>query len=713
MHPRLFTCIWAFSATFSLGSIARAQAIINANGGTTQTDGIRIVVNRATQLQIVRLGANQIYTENYTDANFEAGAPGGNEFRVGSGIYMVVGTGAGAVAIGPDNKAGYVNPNSRSWTYMSRTGPALPNGSGAVVTNHSAIIAARTYALKTTYDYVFPNKFVTLALELNVPAGNTEPVRLYLPTDGNLAGNDNGFHRYLATPAVPTAQIQVYNPGPPGLTGAAMGWRQRPAAPWTAYYGGSNRCQWDSVASTGASCTRMPNNYLQLGMDWSNDASPLQVDSGVGVMWNFGAAAGLKTATADFVFSTYCTPPAGGAIDMCAAVNADEPICSGTTNLCGGCRQDTDCKAGKWCNISTAVCSDQLANDKSLPNDPGHVAPAPILNAKCTVPAAALVCASGVCEMADNKCGFANGTGCSSDNTKCRSGICFPADMKCGLPVGENCTINESCRSGVCTAAGKCDGDSDGDGVPDSVETTLGSDPKNPDTDGDGVRDNFELSATGAGPFSAIDTDADGKPNWNDTDDDGDSISTRDERGMDAIPTDSDGDGQPDYLDADDDNDTIPTLKEVTDAKEAGLADDVDGDGKKNWLDTDADGDAILDRDEPNDAERNGKPDYLEAAGGSSKKPNGQACVSATECISGVCDSDGKCGSPDGKACANASTCRGGVCGGNICSGDDAGSLEGGSFAGCATSPNSANTVALSSAAIALATVLRRRRKTL
>jgi hypothetical protein len=36
-------------------------------------------------------------------------------------------------------------------------------------------------------------------------------------------------------------------------------------------------------------------------------------------------------------------------------------------------------------------------------------------------------------------------------------------------------------------------GDSDGDGVPDALESTLGLDPGNPDTDGDGYPDLFEL----------------------------------------------------------------------------------------------------------------------------------------------------------------------------------------------------------------------------
>ena len=52
--------------------------------------------------------------------------------------------------------------------------------------------------------------------------------------------------------------------------------------------------------------------------------------------------------------------------------------------------------------------------------------------------------------------------------------------------------------------------DSDDDGTPDMVETSLGLDPSDPDTDGDGVPDGRELLA-GSDPFAA-DTDGDGLP---------------------------------------------------------------------------------------------------------------------------------------------------------------------------------------------------------
>jgi hypothetical protein len=54
------------------------------------------------------------------------------------------------------------------------------------------------------------------------------------------------------------------------------------------------------------------------------------------------------------------------------------------------------------------------------------------------------------------------------------------------------------------------DVDTDGDGLTDSEEHSLGADPANRDTDGDGVSDWDELMANGTDPLQALHLDADG-----------------------------------------------------------------------------------------------------------------------------------------------------------------------------------------------------------
>ncbi len=129
-----------------------------------------------------------------------------------------------------------------------------------------------------------------------------------------------------------------------------------------------------------------------------------------------------------------CVPgPSSGCCSGACSVNLKcEPV--------GGCNVDADCAAGSWCMESTNTCTAQLANGTPIPSDAPHLSPT--LNGICTSAAGTLVCASGVCDSADNKCGYANGDGpCNSVNqtSVCRSGFC-----------------NSS--SGVCAAVGSCGG---------------------------------------------------------------------------------------------------------------------------------------------------------------------------------------------------------------------------------------------------------------
>jgi len=121
-----------------------------------------------------------------------------------------------------------------------------------------------------------------------------------------------------------------------------------------------------------------------------------------------------------------------------------------------------------------------------------------------------------------------------------------------------------------------------------------------------------------------VDTDGDGMPDYLDTDSDGDGIPDWMEAGCTAPPTgnatcpaagrDSDGDGTPDYRDPDDDGDGISTANEHiagTDYFCTNTSLDTDRDGTSNCRDNDVDGDGIpnyLDRDSDGD----GTPDAQE-----------------------------------------------------------------------------------------------------
>jgi hypothetical protein len=90
------------------------------------------------------------------------------------------------------------------------------------------------------------------------------------------------------------------------------------------------------------------------------------------------------------------------------------------------------------------------------------------------------------------------------------------------------------------------------------------------DSDGDGLFDSVERSLG-----VVLDTDGDGREDYLDADDDGDGIPTQEE-----LNHDTDRDGIPDRLDADDDGDGVPTKSELVD----GHTVDSDGNGVPDYL---------------------------------------------------------------------------------------------------------------------------------
>ncbi|MCP4384766.1 MAG: CSLREA domain-containing protein, partial [Hyphomicrobiales bacterium] len=174
--------------------------------------------------------------------------------------------------------------------------------------------------------------------------------------------------------------------------------------------------------------------------------------------------------------------------------------------------------------------------------------------------------------------------------------------------------------------------DSDGDGITDSDEATLGTDPSNPDTDGDGLADGLEVEFM-TDPL-AIDSDGDGIDDFIETDG-GVPVDTDGDEDIDALDLDSDddgrgdteeynlgdrdGDGTPNYRDPDDDGDGIATATENQHGNSVRVPGnpwpgwDLDGDGIVTWLDLESDGDGAPDSVEgTGDQDGNGRPDYLD-----------------------------------------------------------------------------------------------------
>jgi hypothetical protein len=196
--------------------------------------------------------------------------------------------------------------------------------------------------------------------------------------------------------------------------------------------------------------------------------------------------------------------------------------------------------------------------------------------------------ASDNCTEPDNdRCDTTRGLcthGCTTDTDCVDASICDAVTRACApgcRPGGNQCSGSE-----VCTAAGSCLVDTDGDGIPDEVERERGLRPNAADSDGDSLSDAIE--APGG---TLVDTDRDGKPDALDTDADGDGIADRIEVGPDPKrPRDADADDLPDWRDLDSDADGWPDAVEK--------ATDTDEDGTPDCLDLDSDGDGVSDANE-------------------------------------------------------------------------------------------------------------------
>lgn len=109
----------------------------------------------------------------------------------------------------------------------------------------------------------------------------------------------------------------------------------------------------------------------------------------------------------------------------------------------GGCGVDADCSSAEWCDTSSHFCTPRLPNGTLIPTVLGHT---PVLAGKCTPETGTSVCWSGVCDVSDDRCGFAFGDGpCTpaSAGKVCRSGACSAAGV-CVQPAG--CIVDADCN---------------------------------------------------------------------------------------------------------------------------------------------------------------------------------------------------------------------------------------------------------------------------
>ena len=310
---------------------------------------------------------------------------------------------------------------------------------------------------------------------------------------------------------------------------------------------------------------------------------------------------------------------------------------------------------------SLAAGTELVTHAEITPEDsPTAFMPRPVNSNDTKVTVVAASCGNSTVE---------SGEFCDDGNTTAGDGC----SNSCAIESGYICQTNAN-GDAVCDTGGTGsvivdpNADTDGDGLTNAQEQTLGTDPTKADTDGDGKNDKTEVGANLASP---TDTDGDGKidalesvilDSDNDgtvdeldadlQDTDGDGLTDTDEGLLGTDPTkadtdgdgeddkteiggniyspkDTDGDGKNDAIESDDlDADNDGVVNEL-DADDTSINNDTDGDGLDNIsektlgtdpLKTDTDGDGEDDKTEvgsnlqqPQDTDGDGKHDAIES----------------------------------------------------------------------------------------------------
>jgi uncharacterized repeat protein (TIGR01451 family)/MYXO-CTERM domain-containing protein len=341
-----------------------------------------------------------------------------------------------------------------------------------------------------------------------------------------------------------------------------------------------------------------------------------------------------------------------GACGQCNSTNSSQctgntPVCNNSQGVCVQCNTNAQCSgATPICDTPNHTCV-QCLNSSQCPGT------APVCNTATKVCAG---CASDMdcngntpaCQPSGScgECSATNTTQCTGAKPTCdvMQGICIAcqSDMDCG---GLTPTCNTGSGACECVAMGAevcgnaidedCDGaldngcvDSDGDGLFDTVEIQIGTNPNDADSDDDGVLDGQE-------PDFDKDTDGDGLINALDPDSDNDGLFDGTELGLGCSNAATDtsknncradadnGATKTDPLKADTDNGGIPDGQEdinlngmidmgekdpnnpaddvtKTDSDNDGLTDDFEIAIGSDPNDADSDDDGVIDGQEPN-----------------------------------------------------------------------------------------------------------------
>jgi LPXTG-motif cell wall-anchored protein len=306
-------------------------AFINVDGGTNKTDGLLIAVANG-QLQIGRDGDGQLFPDDTLPDSEWGGVSGGdseapmsNFFAVSfdeSGIHRSPGTPdvdepwSRASAIGNESEStSTTDYDPHVWdTFQSSSTLSADGKSGTVVNTLSAtyrhcpifnVSMEECFApgdveyevvLVATFDYTYPDQFVTVTTDLTLPTGwPMENTRLSWYTDSTLGSEDDG-NQFSGTLADGATVAGVVDPE----TNLIEAVREIPGNPIN-FYAGNYECP---IEDNGADCAPSSDGlWVAENAAFPNEVSTEEdVDNGFGAQRASTYEVGTTSHSFDLLF---------------------------------------------------------------------------------------------------------------------------------------------------------------------------------------------------------------------------------------------------------------------------------------------------------------------------------------------------------------------------------------------------------------------------
>jgi MSHA biogenesis protein MshQ len=175
-------CLFGILWVFHFSPLFAAVVQLNATGGSTATNALRIYIDDTTQIQVRRLdNTGQLYSPSAVPTNN----------NLDNGIYLR----ANGVMYGPDHFA-YTAATNYSSRSVSAVLPATPSQGVTQSTTSSFRVGTLGPQVTVVWKYIYPLDYVTAEVTLVIPitfaVSASNPVRYYHAVDTYLGGSDNG-----------------------------------------------------------------------------------------------------------------------------------------------------------------------------------------------------------------------------------------------------------------------------------------------------------------------------------------------------------------------------------------------------------------------------------------------------------------------------------------------------------------------------------------